>query len=169
MQENALFRRYTGVVKEPFKGRVKVRGPALSPWPHPGLSDLIVACCPGTTSHAPINISRHANSHHVQYNSAGPNPVLSAPEMPDFDPNGGPAPAAAGGAAASGPTRWLFFDSETDEPGATLRLASSPHSRPDAHLPVRCELRRVSLSLSFLLRARAGGSAIDGGNLARPP
>ena len=88
----------------------------------------------------------------MQYNSAGPNPVLSAPEMPDFDPNAGPAPAATGGAATGGPTRWLFFDSETDEPGTSIHPASFPLPRPVARLPLlMCVATGISLSRSFLL------------------
>ena len=68
VEENAMFRRYTGLVREPYKGRVK-------------------------------------------YNDAGPNPMLSAPEVPAFD-----AAATPRTAAATNPSRWLFFDSETDEP-----------------------------------------------------
>lgn len=70
VEENALFRRYTGLVREPYKGRVK-------------------------------------------YNDAGPNPMLSAPEVPAFDPINAKTTATA---ASANPSRWLFFDSETDEP-----------------------------------------------------
>jgi hypothetical protein len=72
VEENALFRRYAGLVREPYKGRVK-------------------------------------------YNDAGPNPMLSAPEVAAFDPVANP-PAAKKAATSTNPTRWLFFDSETDEP-----------------------------------------------------
>ena len=93
--------RFTGTVKEGFKGRVK-------------------------------------------YDNDGPNPIASAPTAQPFDPVATSAgtPSSAGITPSSiSPTptstqRWLFFDSETDEPeqSAAQDMVETWPTRPENNL-----------------------------------
>ena len=86
--------RFTGTVKEGFKGRVK-------------------------------------------YDNDGPNPIASAPIAQPFDPVATSAgtPSTAG-TTPSSTQRWLFFDSETDEPeqSAAQDMVESWPTRPENNL-----------------------------------